>query len=135
MYSDKSYCPKQAIKQRLELYIKQMVTYNHDYFSKYFEELPIEKFIEQLKSELQEANYDTRKLKYDQLKDGTYNFSYNEFQIGRIKFGKRSSSMQILTKDFVSWLKNETMEIYLSNIKQWIEYIKEVEAERKKYNL
>lgn len=101
----------------------------------HFEELSIEKFIEQLKNELQEANYDTAKLKYDQLKDGTYNFSYNEFQIGRIKFGKRSSSMQILTKDFVSWLKNETMEIYLSNIKQWIEYIKEVEAERKKYDL
>lgn len=101
----------------------------------HFEELSIEKFVEQLKSELQEANYDTAKLKYDQLKDGTYNFSYNEFQIGRIKFGKRSSSMQILTKDFVSWLKNETMEIYLSNIKQWVEYIKEVEAERKKYDL
>lgn len=35
---DKSYCPtKQAIKQRLELYIKQMVTDNHDYFSKFNE--------------------------------------------------------------------------------------------------
>ena len=35
---DKSYCPtKQAIKQRLELYIKQMVTDNHNYFSKFDE--------------------------------------------------------------------------------------------------
>lgn len=35
---DKSYCStKQAIKQRLELYIKQMVIDNHNYFSKFDE--------------------------------------------------------------------------------------------------
>ena len=101
----------------------------------YFENLATEKFIEQLKKELQNAGYDLQKLQYDELKDGTCNFMYEDMQIGRIKFGKKSSSMQIISLDFVDWLKNETMETYLDNIPKWIKYLKEIKAEREKYGI
>ncbi len=76
-----------------------------------------------------------QKLQYDELKDGTCNFMYEDMQIGRIKFGKKSSSMQIMSLDFVDWLKNETMETYLDNIPKWIKYLKEIKAEREKYGI
>lgn len=53
---------------------------------------------------------------------------YEDLQIGRIKFGKKSSKMQIITKDNVIWLENEPIEVYLENIERWIEYIKEVKG-------
>ena len=69
-------------------------------------------------------NIDT--LKYDVLKDGTYNFTYNDYQIGRIKIGKRSSKMQIVTKNLPIWLENLTMDEYTNNIDKWVEYTKEL---------
>ena len=100
-----------------------------------FENLSIDKFIEELKNKIIQAGLDIRKLEYDVLKDGTSNFTYHigdwNSQIGRIVFGKKKSSMQILTQDTVKWLDNLPMEEYINNIDKWILYIKEVE---KQYN-
>jgi len=83
-------------------------------------------FFENLKCELQMACLDVKKLKYDVLKDSTYNFTYENKQIGRIKFGKRSSKMQIITLTTVTWLENLTLEEYISNISKWVKYIKQL---------
>lgn len=86
----------------------------------------IQKIYETLETKVIEAGLVEDDLSIDQLKDGTYNFMYKDMQIGRIKFGKKSSKMQIITKDNVVWLENESIEIYLENIDRWVEYIKEV---------
>ncbi len=100
-----------------------------------FENLSIDKFIEELKNKIIQAGLDISKLEYDVLKDGTSNFTYHigdwNSQIGRIVFGKKKSSMQILTQDTVKWLDNLPMEEYIKNIDKWILYIKEIE---KHYN-
>ena len=86
----------------------------------------IQQIYETLETKLIEAGLVEDDLSIDQLKDGTYNFMYEDLQIGRIKFGKKSSKMQIITKDNVIWLENEPIEVYLKNIEKWINYIKEV---------
>ena len=86
----------------------------------------IQQIYETLETKLIEAGLVADDLSIDQLKDGTYNFMYEDLQIGRIKFGKKSSKMQIITKDNVIWLENEPIEVYLKNIEKWINYIKEV---------
>lgn len=86
----------------------------------------IQKIYETLETKVIEAGLVEDDLSIDQLKDGTYNFMYEDLQIGRIKFGKKSSKMQIITKDNVIWLENEPIEVYLENIERWVEYIKEV---------
>lgn len=88
----------------------------------------IQKIYETLETKVIEAGLVEDDLSIDQLKDGTYNFMYEDLQIGRIKFGKKSSKMQIITKDNVIWLENEPIEVYLENIERWIEYIKEVKG-------
>lgn len=86
----------------------------------------VQKIYETLETKVIEAGLVEDDLSIDQLKDGTYNFMYEDLQIGRIKFGKKSSKMQIITKDNVIWLENEPIEVYLENIERWVEYIKEV---------
>lgn len=88
----------------------------------------IQKIYETLETKVIEAGLVEDDLSIDQLKDGTYNFMYEDLQIGRIKFGKKSSKMQIITKDNVIWLENEPIEVYLENIERWVEYIKEVKG-------
>lgn len=88
----------------------------------------IQKIYETLETKVIEAGLVEDDLSIDQLKDGTYNFMYEDIQIGRIKFGKKSSKMQIITKDNVIWLENEPIEVYLENIERWVEYIKEVKG-------
>lgn len=48
---------------------------------------------------------------------------------------EQKARMQIISLDFVDWLKNETMETYLDNIPKWIKYLKEIKAEREKYGI
>lgn len=91
-----------------------------------FAELSIDKFIETLQQKIQILGFDLDELKITQYKDGTYNFTYGECQIGRIYFGQKSSTMQILTLNDVIWLKNETFEKYIENIDKWIEYLQEI---------
>lgn len=86
----------------------------------------VQKIYETLETKVIEAGLVEDDLSIDRLKDGTYNFMYEDLQIGRIKFGKKSSKMQIITKDNVIWLENEPIEVYLENIERWVEYIKEV---------
>lgn len=88
----------------------------------------IQKIYETLETKVIEAGLVEDDLSIDQLKDGTYNFMYEDLQIGRIKLGKKSSKMQIITKDNVIWLENEPIEVYLENIERWVEYIKEVKG-------
>ena len=92
----------------------------------------IEIFIAELKNKIILAGLNIDNLEYDVLKDETYNFIYHiqdwNSQIGRIKIGKRSSKMQILERNNVIWIKNETMETYLKNIDKWIEYIKDTKS-------
>lgn len=90
-------------------------------------ELSIDEFIKHLKDKIKNAGYNLHQLKYDIHKDGTYNFIYKDFQIGRVKFGKRSSKMQILNGDSVLWLENEDMETYIVKMDLWIDYIKSIE--------
>lgn len=88
----------------------------------------VQKIYETLETKVIEAGLVEDDLSIDQLKDGTYNFMYEDLQIGRIKLGKKSSKMQIITKDNVIWLENEPIEVYLENIERWVEYIKEVKG-------
>ena len=37
--------------------------------------------------------------------------------------------MQILSKDTVKWIENETMEEYINNIDKWIDYAKQLKRE------
>ena len=60
------------------------------------------------------------------MKDGTYNFTYNDCQIGRIKIGKKSFKMQIVTKDTCKWIENLTMKEYISNLDKWVKYTKQL---------
>ncbi len=52
-----------------------------------FEGLSIDKFYDTLKQKIKEAGFDGKNLSFGQLKDGAYNFMYEDFQIGRVKFG------------------------------------------------
>lgn len=97
--------------------------------------MDIENFYNVLKQRVLEAGFNDNNLSIDQLKDGTYNFAYEECQIGRIKFGKRSSKMQIIDADNVTWLENQPIETYIENIAKWIEYIRFIKAEREKYGI
>lgn len=111
------------------------------------EKLSIDLFLSELKTKILNSNLNVEKLNYDILKDGTYNFTYyypytdSNCQIGRIKLGKRSSKMQILTcgenawaSGSVIWLENLTMEEYIKNIDKWIFYIKETKRLRDELN-
>ena len=71
---------------------------------------------------------DTEYLSIDRLKDGTLNFCYKDCQIGRIKFGKKSSSMQLLTAGNVDWLHNKAMQEYVDNVDIWADYTKGIEG-------
>ena len=101
----------------------------------------VEIFIEELKERINKAGLKNSKLSYSSMKDGTLHFTYNGYQIGRIKLGKKSSAMQIITMnlktipneygddivttdDFVEWLENKSLETYINNIDKWIETIK-----------
>ena len=100
-----------------------------------FEKLSIDDFINTVNRKIIDSGLNIENLKYDVLKDGTYNFNYNDCQIGRIKIGKRISKMQVVTKDTVKWLENLSMEEYIDNIDKWILYIKETEKQYKElYN-
>lgn len=91
-----------------------------------FKNLSIDDFIKAVNKKFIDSGLNIDTLKYDVLKDGTYNFTYNDYQIGRIKIGKRSSKMQIVTKDLPIWLENLTMDEYTNNIDKWVEYTKEL---------
>lgn len=96
-----------------------------------FEKFSIDVFIDELKNKMHKSGLNVDKLEYDVLKDGTYNFIYHiepdaNCQIGRVRFNKRSSKMQIITKNDVVWLQNETMETYIKSIDKWIEYTKQL---------
>lgn len=95
------------------------------------ENFSIDVFIDELKNKMLKSGLNVDKLEYDVLKDGTYNFIYHinpdsNCQIGRIKINKRSSKMQIIKKNDVVWIQNETMETYLNYIDKWIEYTKQL---------
>ena len=90
-----------------------------------FKNLSIDDFINAVNKKFIENGLNIDNLKYDVLKDGTYNFTYNDYQIGRIKIGKRSSKMQIVTKDVPIWLENLAMEEYINNVEKWVKYTKQ----------
>ena len=87
-------------------------------------DLSIDNFLNELNEKFINSELDVNNLKYDVLKDGTYNFTYFNYQIGRIKIGKRVSKMQIVTESLPIWLENLTIEEYINNIDKWIEYAK-----------
>lgn len=88
-------------------------------------DLNIVNFLNALNEKFINSGLDVNNLKYDILKDGIYNFTYNDCQIGRIKIGKRCSKMQVLTNDSVKWFENLTMDEYTKNIDKWVKYAKQ----------
>lgn len=100
-------------------------------------------FINELSAQIEKAGLDKEKVRYSKFSDGTINFLYESYQIGRIKLGKKSSKMQIISstaalvhseygEDYyswtpasVEWIENESLEFYLSKIEKWVVYAKE----------
>ena len=96
---------------------------------------PIKEIYEALKIKVINAGFVEEDLIIEQLKDGTYNFMYEDIQIGRIKFGKKSSKMQILTNNDITWIENKTLDTYIAYLDKWIEYIKEINSITENYNI
>lgn len=60
----------------------------------------------------------------NEMADGTMNFTYHGCQIGRVKFGRRSSKMQVLTHKDVKWISNQPLSVYIENLDFWLKYLK-----------
>lgn len=99
-------------------------------------------FIKELTTKVDQAGLDKEQIIYNKANDGTINFLYKNFQIGRVKFGKKTSKMQFITSkailvksefgdyyDFdngsVEWVQNESLDFYISSIEKWIDYTKD----------
>ena len=117
-----------------------------------YSENAVELFVNELKKKIKKAGLRNSGLAYSVIKDGILHFTYNGCQIGRIKFGKKTSSMQIITMklrtipceygddivttdDFVDGLENKSLETYINNIDKWIEAIKVIDIVSKKNDI
>ena len=92
--------------------------------SEILKNLSIDDFINAVNTKFNNNGLNISNIQYTVLKDGTYNFTYRSSQIGRIRIGKRSSKMQIITDYTVNWLENLTMQEYINNIDKWVQYAK-----------
>lgn len=84
-------------------------------------------FVSVLKAKLKAENLSTSYFHYNTMSDGTVNFMYKDWQIGRVYFGKKVSRMQIIDDDKVEWVNNKSLDYYISRIPKWIEYVKHLE--------
>ena len=62
-------------------------------------------------------------LRLNRLSDKILNVQYVDMQIGRIKLQGRKTKMQILTKNNVEWIEDETVENYIQFIEKWMRYL------------
>ncbi len=104
-----------------------------------------ERFLEELNKKEKQAKLKHGQILYEEQSSGLLNFTYNHgCQIGRIKFGKRTSGMQIINMkikripstygddiitfdDFVDWHENESLETYIELIDKWLDSCKVID--------
>ena len=88
-------------------------------------------FLKSLKDRMIYENLPVDKLSYNKMSDGVINFTYDDYQIGRVYFGKRTSKMQLIDGKKVIWLVDRPFNEYLTDITFWIKYIKLLDKAKK----
>ena len=91
-----------------------------------------DRFTKELDAQAEKAGFDPDTVHGNTMADGTLNFTYEGIQLGRVRFGKRTSAMQVIREPRdqsdlgVDWFSNESLEDYLAKIPLWFDYLKTI---------